>query len=232
MNQGAVPYDPERFHPERLAAVLTDPDRLDVLRRTGLMDSAPEEAFDRWGELGAGALRAPVAVVTLFDETRQYLKSVIGIDGVAGASVAPDLSICQYVMADGAPLAVDDLRRHPALDRLGGPRRQGITSYAGTPIVVHGQRLGSLCVAQREPRTWMHDDVALLDSVAEAIASEIALRVSAEYLRRANGVVAAQNRIHQLIAADPPLADVLREVVLSIEGFDDQLRGSVLLLDP
>jgi diguanylate cyclase (GGDEF)-like protein len=81
-------------------------------------------------------------------------------------------------------------------------------------------------------RDWTQDDVALLGSVAEAIASEISLRVAAADLRAANGVVAAHNRIHELIAADAPLGDILREVVLSIEDFDPTLRGSVLLLDP
>ncbi|WCB94316.1 hypothetical protein DSM104299_03048 [Baekduia alba] len=232
MIQGAVLYDPERFRPDRLAAVLTDPARLDVLRRTGLMDSAPEEAFDRWAALAARALRTPVALVTLFDDTRQYLKSVVGIDDVAGISAPPELAICQYVIAGGAPLAVDDTRAHAELAAIAGPRHYGLVSYAGTPIVVHGQRVGSLCVSQHDPRTWTQDDVALLGSVAEAIASEIALRVAAEDLRRANGVVAAHNRIHELIAADAPLGDILREVVLSIEGFDPRLRGSVLLLDP
>ena len=79
MNQGAVPYDPERFQPERLAAVLKDPDRLEVLHRTGLLDAAPEESFDRWATLAARALRTPVALVSLFDERRQYLKSAIGL---------------------------------------------------------------------------------------------------------------------------------------------------------
>jgi diguanylate cyclase (GGDEF)-like protein len=232
MNKGAVPHDPQRFQPQRLAAVLADPARLDLLRRTGLMDSAPEEAFDRWAALAAHALRAPVAVVTLFDDRRQYIKSAIGLDDVAGVSAAPELAICQYVIAGGAPLAVDDVRRHPEVAKIEGAVRRGLLAYAGTPITVDGQAVGSLCVSQFAPRSWTVEDVELLGQVAEAIASEIALRVSASDLRRANGVVAAHNRIHELIAADAPLPDVLREVVLSIEGFDDRLRGSVLLLDP
>src|SRR3954468_2144423 len=123
MNQGAVPHDPERFQPERLAAVLKDPARLDVLRRTGLMDSAPEEAFDRWAALAARALRTPVAAVTLFDATRQYLKSVVGLDDVAGQSGPPEAAMCQFVIAGGTALAVDDTRRHPETSRIAGPLR-------------------------------------------------------------------------------------------------------------
>src|ERR1700710_34978 len=114
MNLEAVPNDPERFQPERLAAVLKDPARLDVLRRTGLMDSAPEEAFDRWAALAARALRTPVAAVTLFDATRQYLKSVVGLHDVAGQSGPAESALCQFVLAGGGPLAVADTPRHPA----------------------------------------------------------------------------------------------------------------------
>jgi diguanylate cyclase (GGDEF)-like protein len=232
MNQGAVPYDPERFHPERLAAILTDPDRLDMVERTGLMDSAPEAAFDRWAALAARALRTPIALVTLFDDRRHYLKSAIGLPEVAGHTGVPELTICQYVLAGGTPLAVEDLRVHPDLAASHGARELGLVAYAGVPIVVRGQQVGSLCVIDHAPRRWVADDLALLGDFADAIAAEVTLRVGAGDLQRANGVVAAHNRIHQLIAADAPLGDVLDEVVLSIESFDERLRGSVLLLDP
>jgi diguanylate cyclase (GGDEF)-like protein len=233
MNRRAVSYDPERFHPERLAAVLNDPERLAVIERTGLVDAGPEESFDRWATLAARALRTPVALVSLIDAERQYFKSAIGLPPeAAGHEMAADLGICRHVISGGTPLAVPDTREHPELADLRGPRELGLIAYAGTPIVVEGQPVGSLCVSQGEPRAWSREDLVLLGDFADAIASEIALRVSSTDLRRANGVVAAHNRIHELIAADAPLAEILREVVLSIEGFDARLRGSVLLLDP
>ncbi|WP_445150642.1 bifunctional diguanylate cyclase/phosphodiesterase [Baekduia sp. Peel2402] len=229
-----MPYDPERFHPERLAAALADPDRLDVLHRTGMLDGTPEESFDRWAALAARALRTPVALVSLFDEQRQYLKSIIGFDGAVptNRTIAPELGICQYVISGSAPLAVDDAREHPELGEIRGPRGLGLHAYAGTPICVDGQAIGSLCVAQHDPRQWQGEDLEMLADFAEAIASEISLRIAAMDLQRANTVVEDHNRIHELIAADAPLEDVLREVVLSIENFDPRLRGSVLLLDP
>src|SRR4051812_23774905 len=125
MTQGAVSYDPERFHPERLAAALADPARLDVLHRTGMLDGTPVEAFDRWAGLAARALRCPVAVVSLLDEHRQYVKSVVGLEPSAvaeGGTLATELGVCQYVISGGVPLAVDDTREHPVLDALGRPR--------------------------------------------------------------------------------------------------------------
>jgi diguanylate cyclase (GGDEF)-like protein len=227
-----VTFDPERFRPERLAAALADPARLEILDRTGLMNSGPEQAFDRWAAMAARALRAPIALITLFDDRCQYLKSAIGLPGVAhGEGVPAELSICQYVISGAGPLAVGDARLHPALADHAGVVDQGLVAYAGTPICVQGQPVGSLCVTQREPRSWTEADLALLGDFAEAIAGEIALRVSAADLGRANALVAAHNRIHELISADAPLREVLEEVVLSIEAYDPGLRGSVLLLD-
>jgi diguanylate cyclase (GGDEF)-like protein len=228
-----VSYDPERFHPERLAAALADPARLEILDRTGLMNSEPEQAFDRWAALAAGALRAPIALITLFDEGRQFLKSVIGLDAVRPGQIAPaELSICQFVISGATPLAVDDARVHPALADHIRVVDHGIVAYAGTPICVHGQSVGSLCVTDHEPRGWSEADLALLGDFADAIAGEIALRLAAADLGRANALVAAHNRIHELISANAPLEEILDEVVLSIEGYDPRLRGSVLLLDP
>jgi diguanylate cyclase (GGDEF)-like protein len=227
-----VSFDPERFQPERLAAALADPARLEILDRTGLMASGPEQAFDRWAAMAARALRAPIALITLFDDRRQYLKSAIGLEGVAAGQTAPsELSICQYVISGATPLAVDDARVHPELANHVGVVDHGIVAYAGTPICVDGQPVGSLCVTQRDPRTWTEADLVLLGDFADAIAGEIALRLGAADLGRANAVVAAHNRIHELISADASLREILEEVVLSIEAYDPRLRGSVLLLD-
>jgi diguanylate cyclase (GGDEF)-like protein len=231
MNRAAVSFDPERFHPERLAAVLADPERLGVLERTGMLDATPEEAFDRWAGLAARALRTPVAAVSLLDQDRQYVKSLIGVDRDDRLLTA-ELGLCRYVVSDAAPLAIDDTRRHAELREIVSPDDLALRAYAGTPICVNGQPIGALCVAQPDPRDWHVEDLVMLGDFAEAIAGEIALRIAACDLRRANGVVEDHNRIHELIAADAPLEDVLREVVLSIENFDPSLRGSVLLLDP
>jgi diguanylate cyclase (GGDEF)-like protein len=233
MNQGAVFSDHDRFQPERLAAALAEPARLEVLDRTGLMDSGPEQAFDRWAALAARALRTPIALITLFDDRRQFVKSAIGVEGIdAGHTAPPELSICRYVISGAAPLAVADARTHPVLQRCESVAEHGIVAYAGTPIRVQGQPVGSLCVSQPEPRAWSGADLELLGDFAEAIAGEMALRLAADELRRSQAVVAAHNRIHELISADAPLRDILDEVVLSIEGYDPRLRGSVLLLDP
>src|SRR6478752_4593141 len=53
--------------------------RLRDLRQTQLLDSASEEAFDRLAQLAAKLLNAPVALISLVDDDRQFFKSCVGL---------------------------------------------------------------------------------------------------------------------------------------------------------
>jgi hypothetical protein len=57
---------------------ITSSHRVSALRRTGLLDSPPEEVFDQLARLAASATSAPIALVSLVDEDRQYFKSAVG----------------------------------------------------------------------------------------------------------------------------------------------------------
>ena len=88
-----------------MSDLLRDAARLDALRRSGLMDSEPEEVFDRLTRLAAKLLGTPVATVTLVDDSRQYFKSSVG----AAVNETPlSHSFCRYVVTGGAPLIVTD----------------------------------------------------------------------------------------------------------------------------
>jgi diguanylate cyclase (GGDEF)-like protein len=170
--------------------------------------------------------------VALCDAQRTYLKSVVGAAGLgSGESRDVRLSVCPYVLAGEEPLVVADAQDVSALSRLPAVRDRLVAHLAG-PIVVEGHAVGALGVAMHEPRAWTAHDRALLHGLAGGLNAEVALRLAAEDLRRSNAVVASHNRIHELIGARAPLREILTELVLSMERFDDRLRGSVLLVDP
>jgi hypothetical protein len=58
---------------------VADPGRLEALRDTGLLDSAPDPLFDRLTALTARLLEAPTALVSLVDLDRQFFKSSFGL---------------------------------------------------------------------------------------------------------------------------------------------------------
>ena len=57
---------------------LNDPARLDALASSGLLDTPPEEDFDRLTRMAARLLHAPVSLVSLVDDKRQFFKSIAG----------------------------------------------------------------------------------------------------------------------------------------------------------
>ena len=60
-------------------SAVNDVDRLLALRATGLLDTPPEETFDRLTRLASRILRVPVSLISLVDAERQFFKSQIGL---------------------------------------------------------------------------------------------------------------------------------------------------------
>ncbi len=58
-----------------LLTILSDPQRLQTLESTFLLDTPPEAAFDRLTVLASHALKVPIALVSLVDQQRQFFKS-------------------------------------------------------------------------------------------------------------------------------------------------------------
>jgi two-component system, sensor histidine kinase and response regulator len=164
-------YDP--------AKVILDPRRLESLRASELLDSPPEESFDRLTRLATRVLGAPVALVSLVDGDRQFFKSCIGLpEPWATARETPlSHSFCQHVVAMGAPLVVEDAREHPMLRDNPGIAALNMVSYAGIPLVGgDGQTLGSFCVIDGQPRRWTDAELGILRDLAASVMTEIQLR--------------------------------------------------------
>jgi PAS domain S-box-containing protein len=168
------------------ADVLRDPTRLASLHETALLDSGPEEAFDRLTRLAARLLRTPAAMVSLVDGHRQVFKSVSRNNG--GAPLPHEIplahSICKHTVVAGEPLQIDDIAGDP---RFGDSpaRALGVGAYLGIPLVTRtGLALGTLCVTDREPRTWTQDDVDALSELADVAMGEIEHRRAEAAARR------------------------------------------------
>lgn len=154
--------------------------RLHALTATGLLDSSPEQAFDRFTRLASKLLGTPVALVSLVDRDRQFFKSHIGLqDPWASARETPlSHSFCQYVVSNQQPLVVPDARRHavlrhnPAIDAL------GVIAYLGVPLTTaDGHTLGSLCAIDTKPREWDQQTIDILTDLAALVMTEIELRL-------------------------------------------------------
>jgi len=171
---------------EKLFEIIQDKARLEALRSTSLLDSPPEEAFDRLTRLAATVLRVPVAVVSLVDGTRQFFKSQCGMsEPLATARETPlTHSFCKHAVASREPLIVPDARRDPTFANNPSVSELNVIAYAGIPLInSQGHALGSFCVVDGHPHDWTEEEIGILRVLATSTISEIELRLQAEELR-------------------------------------------------
>jgi GAF domain-containing protein len=157
------------------------PERLRELQRSMLLDSPPEESFDRLTRLTSSVLNVPVTLVSLVDSDRQFFKSCLGLPQPWAAQRQTPLShsFCQHVVESRRPLVVSDAREHPLLRNNPAIRDLGIIAYAGAPLISPGgQVLGTLCAIDHQPRHWTTEQVEILSNLAGSVLSEIQLHTA------------------------------------------------------
>ena len=188
--------------PPDLLDAIRDSGRLAALRGLDLLDTPPDPAFDRLTRLAAAVLHAPIALITLVDEHRQFFKSSVGLpDAWATRRETPlAYSFCQNMVASAEPLIVPDVREsslaqgNPAIDALHS------VAYAGMPLITAaGYVIGSLCVVDTVRRDWRDEEIAILSDLSASVMSEIQLRSDAAARRHAEEALHASERRLSLI---------------------------------
>lgn len=165
-----------------------DAHRLEAVAATGLLDTEPEEPFDRLAQLATTVLGTTWGFVTIVDDVRSYWKACVGVGDLAVDQRQNELehSFCQYVVATGEPFLIDDARIDPRTADNPSITSMGVVAWAGAPIRgTDGTVLGTVCVVADEARYWTSGDAAILQALADIAADEIRLRSSLEEVDRA-----------------------------------------------
>ncbi|MDP9387789.1 MAG: GAF domain-containing protein [Actinomycetota bacterium] len=131
-------------------------------------------------ELASEVLPAATSLVSLVEPDRQWFAArydrARAVPGPPAQETPLSHSFCQWAVTSSSPLVVEDSHEHPVL-RHNRAVADGVTAYAGMPLVVEGQTLGTVCVVDYEPRVWDEDDLNVLGLLATVTASEIRLRL-------------------------------------------------------
>lgn len=147
--------------------------RLETLRSLNLLDTAPEERFDRLTRMAKRMFGVPISLVSIVDAERQWFKSAQGLD----ATETPrDISFCGHAILGDEIFMIPDARKDERF--ADNPLVTGdpsIRFYAGCPLkVVNGSTLGTLCLIDQKPRELDPEDLALLKDLATMAEQEIA----------------------------------------------------------
>jgi excisionase family DNA binding protein len=148
--------------------------RLRALASSGLIDSAPEQVFDRLTWLASKIAETPMALMSLVTARRQWFKSRIGLHV---CETPREWAFCGHAILSEEPLIVNDSMEDPRF--ADNPLVTGephIRFYAGFPVIDrHRFRLGTLCVLDRGPKTLSVEQLRMLRELA-AFASEEIMR--------------------------------------------------------
>ncbi|MEX2626206.1 MAG: PAS domain S-box protein [Ilumatobacteraceae bacterium] len=155
-----------------MGADANEAERLAALRSYRILDTAPEPSFDRLTALAARACDAPMAIVTIVDESRQWFKSSVGIEL---SETDRSISFCAHTIRSSEPFVVTDASSderfadNPLV--TGGP---GIRAYHGVPLIDDdGHALGALAVLDCVPRQLDEVQADVLELLAAQAMTEL-----------------------------------------------------------
>lgn len=167
---------------------MSDRGRLEALAETGLLDSLPEESFDRYTRMAKTLLKADVSLLSLVAENRQFFKSQFGLPSPYDELRETPLShsFCKVVVETGQPLVVEDARLDERVKDNLAVRDLGVISYLGFPVRSDdGYLLGSMCAITVQPREWSREDIALMSDIRAMVSTEVSMRQRNSALRDA-----------------------------------------------
>ncbi len=146
--------------------------RLQSLQSLRILDTEPEERFDRITRLAKRIFGTPIALVSLVDRNRQWFKSRQGLEA---RETPREISFCGHAVAQNELLVVADAALDPRFRDnplvTGAPN---IRFYAGCPVrAPNGSALGTLCIIDTTPREFSAEDRAFLCELGSMIDDEL-----------------------------------------------------------
>ncbi|HUR12971.1 MAG TPA: GAF domain-containing SpoIIE family protein phosphatase [Mycobacteriales bacterium] len=153
-------------------------DRLAAVRRYDILDTPADGSFDRIAALAAETFDVPIAIVSVVDTDRIWFKSHHGLEVT---QIDREPGLCASAILGSDPWIINDAPSDPrALANPLVAGEFGLRFYAGAPLTTHdGYNLGTLCVIDREPRSFTERETRQLTVLASIVMDELELRRSA-----------------------------------------------------
>jgi phosphoribosyl 1,2-cyclic phosphodiesterase/DNA-binding response OmpR family regulator len=146
--------------------------RLASLRELRILDTEPEERFDRITRLAAAVFDVPIALVSLVDKDRQWFKSCYGI---SAKETPREVSFCAHVVYKRETMLVSDTLSDPRFaDNPLVVNEPRIRFYVGCPLLLaDGSCVGTLCLIDTRARSLEGTDVGLLQDLRDLTVQEL-----------------------------------------------------------
>ncbi|MGP5315660.1 ATP-binding protein [Psychrobacter faecalis] len=174
----------------RYPVAAEDAERISKLRKYQVLNNNEEPAFARLTELAKLFFNMPVVAITFMDEETQYLKSLLGLDGICTTS--RKVAICNYTVLSDEVLVLPDLTEDSRFSQ--NPlvtEAPYLRFYAGAPIIMQEDgktyRLGSLCLMDMQAHhDFTEKDADILAQFAAMAADALKLQDQQRHAKHAN----------------------------------------------
>lgn len=146
--------------------------RISTLHGLNILDTMPEERFDRITRLAQRIFQTETALISLVDTNRQWFKARCGLDAT---ETGRDISFCGHAILSPGVMVIEDARQDSRF--FDNPLVTGapfIRFYAGQPLSAPNEtRLGTLCLLDPAPRTFSEHDKQSLRDLASIVEDEL-----------------------------------------------------------
>lgn len=173
-------------------------DRLAALYELRILDTPPDERFDRVTQMAARIFDAPIAYVSFVDSDRQWLKSHCGL---AVNESSREKSFCGHaILSDQGLIVLDTLEDERFRENPMVTGEPNLRFYAGIPLrSADGFNVGTLCIADQQPRQFHNESVKILEGLGSLLEDQLTLldvievqsqlRETKEQLERSNAFI-------------------------------------------
>ncbi|WP_121811870.1 GAF domain-containing sensor histidine kinase [Mucilaginibacter kameinonensis] len=216
--------------------------RLQDLYRTGLLDSPQEDEFNDIVKFASVLCDMPISLISLVDSDRQWFKARIGLEA---PQTDREISFCSHAILQDQLFEIPDtLQDNRFFDNPLVTDFPAIRYYAGMPLVtVSGNRLGTLCVIDNEPRVLTDVQKFGLKVLADNVIKIAELRIKN---KRLHYLSETQKTVISILAHDVrnPLASIksiigfkqsdiidTEDATEMIEMVSDQLDNTIGMVD-
>lgn len=146
--------------------------RIAALQSLHVLDTPPDERFDRLTRLAKALFEVPISAVSLVDADRQWFKSCTGLPV---RQTPRDVSFCGHAILEDALFVVEDALTDPRFaDNPLVTSAPCIRFYAGFPLTLRTElRIGAFCIADTKPRRFDQTQRALLCDLGRTAEREL-----------------------------------------------------------
>lgn len=192
--------DSETLLPDVVRAVVESSSRLAALKALDMQGGEPDTDFDRLSRTAAHIFKAEIALVTLVGQDRQTFNACFGVDGLTGTDTSGSFCAHTIALPNDVAMVVNDAsmdRRFSGNSLV--TNAPHIRFYAGVPIIVAGEKLGTICVLSAMPRHDIDPDLLVqLADLAGVASSLFTLKDEARVRARTAAALSREEWRHAL----------------------------------